>query len=240
MKKTKKRIISLIDKIKAHSDLLIVYGLIISAALAASIASSYITGKIKSTNEISPELQTEQPSLYPDYDAIKSDHPDPKIKILNITKDCPIEGCINSKPATIEFDGIKKNYKVVGEFARAYLYIEALVDHERPLTSWDDFYFTLNNQGGHLISQENSLPVPPSNSSRYLYDLRSISYYPTIRDKERKTNKMVNVDFFHFLKDGYTLNIWVSVSSNRPGRVMKEVSIYYECLEGSECSIEEK
>ena len=149
-------------------------------------------------------------------------------------------GCVNDKPATVDFDGIKKSYSVTGKFARAYLFIEALVDYDRPLTSWDDFYFSLNRRGGHLISQENSLPLPGGDTSRYLYDMSSISYYPTIKDKERKINRMENINFFVFLENELFLDIWASVSSNRSGRIMKEVSIYYECLEGSDCYIKEK
>lgn len=213
--------------------------LIIIATLSWAIGTLLVTAIKKEAQESSILNVEGLPSQFPDYDAIKGKHPDPKIKILNITGDCPPAGCVNDKPATVDFDGIKKEYEVSGKFARAYLYIEALVDDNRPLTNWDDVYFSLNNQGGHLISQESSLPVPPGDVSRYLYDLRSISYYPMIRDKERKINKMTNVDFFNFLQDKTILNILVSISSNRPGRVMKEVSIYYECLEGSICNIEE-
>ena len=216
------------------------YAILVVLTVLSWAAATFLVSTIKKEAQESAIIGLKgSPSQFPDYDAIKGDSPDPKIKFLNITEGCLPEGCINNRPAMIEFDGINKRYKATGKFARAYLYIEALVDYERPLTNWDDFYFSLNNQGGHLISQEGSLPVPPGDSSRYLYDLRSISYYPKIKDKERKTNKMTNVDFFQFLQDGTTLNIWASVSSNRPGRVMKEVGIYYECLENSACNIEE-
>ena len=217
------------------------YSFLILLSILSFIAANFIIDNIKKDAEKSAtDEMKEALSQFPDYYAIKGDNPDPKIKVLNVTEDCPPEGCINNKPATVDFDGIKKNYKVTGEFSRAYLYIEALVDNSRPLTSWDDFYFSLNDQGGHLISQENSLPLPASDISRYLYDMGSISYYPTIKDKEKRINKMENIDFFYFLQDKLSLTIWVSVSSNRPGRVTKNVSIYYECLEGSNCYIKEK
>jgi len=186
-----------------------------------------------------PVLSEPEPSKYPDYTAIKGINPDPKIKSVNITVDCPEEGCKNDKPATIEFDGIERRYKVKGIFSRAYLYIEAVVDYGRPLTSWDDFYFKANNLGGHLITDENLLPIPASAFTRYLYDLRSISYYPSIDDKSERKNKKYSFNFFDLLKNDTMLNIVAAISSDRPGRIMKEVSIYYECFEGSGCNIEE-
>lgn len=180
-----------------------------------------------------------QPSEYPDFDAIKGESPDFKIKSAIITKDCQEDGCVNHEPATVDFGSIAKNYEIKGEFSRAYLFIEALVDYGKPLTVWDDFYFTMSNLGGHLIPNHNILPVPPGNSSRYLYDLRSLSYYPRIEDKENKENRHNNINLFYLLQNNITLGIEVSISSDRPGRIMREVAIYYECFKGSECSIEE-
>ena len=183
-----------------------------------------------------PEL----PSQYPDWDAIKGKNPDTKILPIRITSECPHDECVSDKPATIEFDGINKKYEVLGKFSRSYLYIEATVDYKRPLTVWDDFYFKVNGLGGHLISDYNLLPVPPSEISRFLYDLRSISYFSSIRDKEGNINKQLDINLFALLQNGIILDITAAISSDRPGRVMKEVSIYYECFEGSNCSIKEK
>lgn len=184
--------------------------------------------------EISNTENGEGKSRFPDYEAIKGNNPDPKIKNINISSDY-----VNNKPATVDFDGVKKNYIAKGQFSRAYLYINALVDNDRPLTSWDDFYFTMNQMGGHLIPDKNLLPAPGGDSSKYLYNLNSISYFPGIRDKEQNKNKKSDMNFFWMLQDGNDLSIHVAVSSNRPGRVIKETSIYYECLNGSDCSIEE-
>lgn len=178
-------------------------------------------------------------SEYPDYYNIKGDNPDPNIKPLLITKDCPKDGCINKMSAIKDFDGIKKDYKISGSFSRAYLYIEAMVDYNRPLSIWDDVYFNIFGQGGHLIPDGNILPTPASDSSIYLYDMRSISYFPEIKNKESKTSKQINKNLFTILKDGRIVKIHTSLSSDRPGRVLKEVAIYFECAEGSECNIEE-
>ncbi|MBI4120029.1 MAG: hypothetical protein HY454_01045, partial [Parcubacteria group bacterium] len=218
------------------------YLILVLVAVVTSTAGIYIGSKIKEA-EKPPQVivqQPEPPSQYPDWDAIKGKNPDTKILSIRLTSDCQPDGCVNNKPATVEFDGIHKQYEVRGKFSRAYLYIEAVVDYKRPLTVWDDFYFKVNGLGGHLISDTNLLPVPSSEISRFLYDLRLISYFPSIRDKEKNTNQQVDINLFALLQNGITLDMTAAISSDRPGRIMKEVSIYYECFEGSDCSIKEK
>ncbi|HCR36183.1 hypothetical protein A2130_00020 [Candidatus Woesebacteria bacterium GWC2_33_12] len=232
----KTKIANLITRIKKiHSETLIVYGIIILAGLSASIGSSYITNKIKKSNinaqNQTPPPQIEKPSEFPDYDAIKGKNPNSKIKVVKFTDGCPEKGCVNSKSAVDDFDGIKHDYKVVGNIKRAYLYIEAAVDYDRPLSIYDTFYFSLRYQGGHLSIKDNLLAVPPSEISRYLYDLRSISY--SYKDKQFK-----NINFLNLLQDKTVFNIHTAVSSDRPGRVLKEVSIYYQCLDDTLCSID--
>lgn len=219
------------------------YLLLIIIAVITSVLGIYIVSKIEKPQPqpavvVAPTLP-ELPSQYPDYDAIKGKNSDSKIKAVKITANCPPDGCKSDTPATKKFDEIHKQYEVKGKFSRAYLYIEALVDYNRPLTVWDDFYFKMSKLGGHIIADENSLAVPPGEVSKYLYDLRAISYYPTIRDKESRTNRHNNTNLFVLLQDSAVFDIVAAISSNRPGRVMKEVSIYYECFVGSECIIQE-
>ena len=100
-------------------------------------------------------------------------------------------------------------------------------------------YFRMSKFLGQIIVDENSLSVPTSEVSKYLYYLRAISYYPTIRDKENRTNRQNNTNLFVLLQESAVFDIVAAISSNRPGRVMKEVAIYYECFIGSECAIRE-
>ena len=236
--------------LKAHPKLisaLVAYLFLSILSLSSWVLGVFIVNHIKKTaqeqvidqqKEVLSEIKKESNnSAFPDFNTIKGDNPDTKIHVERITKDCPNEGCVNDHSAIVEFDGIKRRYKATGKFSRAYLYAELLVDYNRQLTNWDDLYFTMNNQGGHILSEQSSLPTPNGDTSKYLYDLRSISYYPTIRDKERKINLKSNINFFYFLENQSSFDLWVSISSNRPGRVMKEVSIYYECLEGFDCEI---
>jgi hypothetical protein len=219
------------------NDKILGYLILILVVSVTSVIGFYIAKKIE-MSENPPEIVI-QPSEYPDWDAIKGKNPDSNIRRILVTKDCPQDGCKSDKPATQQLDAIDKYYKVKGRFSRAYLYTEAIVDYRRPLTKWDDIYFNINNFGGHLINDENLLSVPPGENSIYLYDFRSISYYPTIEDKENRENRNNNINIFYLLQDGIELDIRVFISSDRPGRIMKEVSIYYECFEGSDCSIEE-
>lgn len=215
--------------------------IVVVIAGITSFTGVYIARQIEKKQDIKlAEVIKGLPSQHPDYDVIKGKDVDPKIiKQVNITSDCKQpEGCVSDKPAQSNFDGITKKYNVKGEFSRAYLYIDAKVDYKRPLTSWDDIYFKINGIGGHLIPEGNVLPTPLGDSSTYLYNMRPIPYYPTLEDKMKK-NKPEYFDMFSLLKDGSTIKIITTVSSYRPGRVLKEVSIYYECKAGTKCSIDE-
>lgn len=226
---------------KIKINILLGYTVLVFVATSTSLIGFYIVNQVIKKQVYAPiVVQPEgKPSQYPDYDAIKGDNKSKNIKQLNITQDCPEGGCGNDRPASIEFDGINKSYQAIGSFSRAYLYIEAIVDYSRPLTSWDGIYLTINNWGGHLVEDSNVLPVPPSDVSRLLYNLRSISFYATLEDKLYKSNLYSNINLFTFLQDTNTLNVVVTISSDRPGRVLREVSIYYECFEGSNCDIKE-
>jgi hypothetical protein len=220
-----------------NPKVLIGYVVLIIVATATSVAGIYIGNKINESEK--PPVIIETPSQYPDWNVIKGDNPDKNVLNINLAEKCSPEGCKSEKPATVSFDGLSMKYKVIGELSRAYLYVEAAVDYNRPLTAWDDLYFKLNDSGGHLINDDNILSVPPSNISRMLYDLRSLSFFPTIKDKENNINKKTNANLFYHLDGESIIDITIAISSNRPGRIIKEASIYYECFSGSDCSIKE-
>jgi hypothetical protein len=221
-------------------NILIGYIILLIVATGTTVLGIYIAKKIQreQTVEVVIIKKEEKPHQYPDYYSIKGKNPDPEIKRLLITKDCPRDICRNDKPATVEKGELEKKFKVTGELSEAYLYIEVAVDYNKLLTEWDDVYFKINNDGGHLIPDINSLPTPPGDLSRYLYNLNSIYYYPTLADKARGVGtKRSLVELF---KDGATLEIITFISSDRPGRVMKEIAIYYKCSKKSKCSIDSK
>lgn len=228
------------DIITRYKDIIIGYIVLLIIATGTSVLGIYIVKKIQreQTVEVVIIKKEERPRQYRDYYSIKGKNPDPKIKRLLITKDCPRNICRNDKPATVEKNALEKKFKVTGEFSQAYLYIEVAVDYNKPLTAWDDVYFKIDKDGGHLIPDINSLPTPPAEISRYLYNLNSIYYYPTLTDKAKGVGTKRSL--FELFKDGATLNIITFISSDRPGRVMKEIAIYYKCSKKSKCSIDIK
>jgi len=237
----KNKIIEVMEKMKKISlNVFLGYLVLTIVAIGTSLTGIYISNKIESKSQQNHgivDLKV-QPSQYPDYDAIKGKDVDTRISRVNITSDCnQTRGCVSDKSAKSNFGDITKKYSVKGKFSRSYLYVEALVDYKRPLTSWDDIYFKINEIGGHLIPDGNVLPTPPGNSSTYLYNMSNILYYASLSDKRKKHDTQKRDDMFSLLTDGATIKVIAAVSSNRPGRVLKEVSIYYECFEDSKCSI---
>lgn len=226
---------------KIKINILLGYIVLVFVATSTSLIGFYIVNQVIKKQVYTPIVvqPEEKPSMYPDYEAIKGKNVNENIKVLNITSDCPERGCKSDKPASIEFGGTNRTYIAKGSFSRAYLYIEALVDYDRPLTSWDGIYFTINYWGGHLVLDDNILPVPPSGISRYLYNLGSISFYKTLEDKLNRLRLYANNSLFSLFTDGNTLNIIITISSDRPGRVIREATIYYECFQGSNCDIKE-
>ena len=220
------------NKLTKTRDLVIAYLVILAVVGSATFASSYVVKKLRLSDKQTPPPVSASisPSQYPDYDAIKGENPDKTINLIRFTDDCPENGCKNNTPANIDFDGIKKDYKITGKISRGYLYIEAAVDNNRPLTNYDDFYFTVNYVAGHLVPESNQLPVPPSNISRYLFDLRYVPY---------RSGSVKIADLLNVISKSQTINIHASVSSNRPGRLIKDVSIYYQCATDSTCNIQE-
>ncbi len=71
----------------------------------------------------------------------------------------------------------------------------------------------------------------------FLYDLLDISYISSI-DGVQSKNTHNNENFLSLFAKNNNISISAFISSSRAGRVMKEVSIYYECAEQSECLIE--
>ena len=221
---------------KISVNVFVGYIIIVVVGSSISLLSVFLAGRIGSVAQSSPKpvpiVNNLPPSQYPDFDAIKGKNPDTSIKSIHLTDNCPADICKSDKPASGPIGGIKKSYVVKGELSRGYLYIEAAVDYTRPLTRYDDFYFTINYHGGLLSMTENLLPTPPGDISILLYDLRSISY-------TYGSSSFKNVDFLNLLRNRMVINIQAAVSSSRPGRVMKEVSIFYQCNSGADCSIEE-
>ncbi len=167
-----------------------------------------------------------KPSEYPDYEAYKllSD----KITLVNnnssfVTKDYKKIGEVTEKL----FE--------TGTISRAYLFIDVSVDNGLPLTIYDSIYITLNYKGGHLFRSK-SLPVPPSETTHLLYDLREIPYIKSIPYSENKSP--IFADWLTELNLNKNVPFYTFLSTWREGGLIKEISIAFECEEDSNCNIE--
>jgi hypothetical protein len=176
------------------------------------------------------------PSEYPDYISIIGSQKDPDIIRLPIAENYNVTyGAIEGNNSTL--GSITKSIKVNGKFSRIYLFFEGTIDG-RPISAFDDLYFKIKPDfGGHIVIDENSLPVPPGETTKQLYSLESISFFPTIINKREKTKESVNYDLLQYFKDGATLELVSFISSERAPRKIKELSLYYECAKDDKGNI---
>jgi len=190
---------------------------------------------------------------YPEYYKIKDKTG--KIKQIILTKDRKIshEGANKKK------DSLKRSLSISGKIRNAYLYLDILVDYNEPMTKYDDFYFRIGkNKGGHIVPKKgeeeqtlseeseewqiiskNRIPLSLDNKTTFLYDLSKISYITTRFKKHEKDYTLLNQNLLPQFNSNKQIKISAFISSARKGRVMNEVSIYYECEESTpDCLIE--
>ena len=169
-----------------------------------------------------PEIK---PSEFPDYEAYKSF--DKKIILVKgnpsfVTKDYKKIG------------EVEKQFSVKGKFRRAYMFVNASVDNGRPLTVYDSIYILLNYKGGHILRNK-SLPTPSSDTTQLLYDMREIPYITNIPYSENKQALFTN--WLEEMNSKESISFYTFLSSWRPGGLIKEITIAFECEENSECNI---
>jgi len=127
---------------------------------------------------------------------------------------------------------ISKTLTVEGNVDEAYLYVDASVA-DKELSSYHSFYFKLVNSGGHLFRPE-SLDVEAGEGTTLLFDLRNLPYLPSVPYDESKTPE--RADLLSLLSDGSAPLVTSFISSLEQGEI-NELSIYYGCAEGSDCSV---
>lgn len=124
------------------------------------------------------------------------------------------------------------NISQSGQMSDGYVYIKAAVE-DKPLTKYDSFYLKFNILGGHLFRPD-SLAVPDSSDTELLYPLEKISYLSGIPYDEQRTPAEAN--WQTLLDNNRNINIYSFISSRRAGQI-KELSIYYDCQDSTECSL---
>ncbi|KKU94048.1 MAG: hypothetical protein UY26_C0003G0198 [Candidatus Jorgensenbacteria bacterium GW2011_GWA1_48_13] len=117
-----------------------------------------------------------------------------------------------------------------GDLAKAYIYVRASLD-SKALTRWESIYVKLDNSGGHLFRKE-SLPIPKGDKTELLYTLDNIPYLQSVPYSELRVP--LHVDWFQFFRNKAEVELLTFVSSLRPA-LIEEISLYYECIEASEC-----
>lgn len=180
----------------------------------------------KTTQEIKEVKQTikkseKKSSDYPDFDSLSQLN---KVTIVsNLTSWTP--------SSNLNDDKVKKVLILEkGQLAKAYVYIKTSLDN-KPLTQWESVYLTMNWVGGHLFRPQ-SLPIPPSNKTELLYAINYIPYLNILPYNEQNTPLIA--DWFPYFIDGNRIEIYTFISSLRPA-LLDEITIYYQCVENSDC-----
>lgn len=135
---------------------------------------------------------------------------------------------------------LSKNLIVTGSFNKGYLFIKASIDNVS-LGSRGDVYTKLqatintvyNEFGGHLISSY-SLETPKFNDhSELLYSLSDIKYKNDYRDSDIE---VLSGNWLKLFNENGSQQIVAFASTTGQGKII-EFSIYYQCADGSNCSI---
>lgn len=127
---------------------------------------------------------------------------------------------------------VSRALTVEGDVEKAYLYVDASA-LEKELTQFHSIYFKLVNSGGHLFRPE-SLDVEAGEGTTLLYDLADLPYLASIPYDETKTPERANL--LELLKDGSAPLVTSFISSLDQAEI-NELSVYYSCAEGSDCSV---
>ena len=142
---------------------------------------------------------------------------------------------------------IEKDLIVKGIVTKGYLYVVANADSKALQTSdpnkFDDIYINLielgadsahsKQYGGHLI-ESRSLDTPKSDSqTELLFSLADIPYLKTYTDPNKE---IISGNWLAILNENLHKRVIAFSSTLKQGTV-KELSIYYTCLENTDCSI---
>lgn len=127
-----------------------------------------------------------------------------------------------------------------GLISQGYLYVKVSIN-DKAIENNGDVYIKLSglidNQnkelGGHLI-QSRSLETSNSTDwTELLYDLSDIKYKKDYRDSDLE---VISANWLDLLSKGSGKKIIGFTSTVYQGRIL-ELNIYYDCVKGSECSI---
>lgn len=180
-------------------------------------------------NEIQKNIENIQKSLSP----YKKKDELNKVGIINNFKN----SSKNGEPT----DSFKKKFQISGQISEGYLYIKASVNG-RALNQYDGVYIKLNGKinneykelGGHLIKIKGTEETPKSdNITELLYDLSDVKYKDSYSQSDIEVK---SGDWLNMINAGNSQFVIGFSSTTGEGNI-EEISIYYQCASGSECSI---
>jgi len=130
-----------------------------------------------------------------------------------------------------------KVLSVSGTIKDGYLYVRASVDAGKPLTQYDSVFITLQNGasilGGHLIETQ-SLDTPNNKvATEFLYKLSDVKYKKTYTSDDLEIQ---SGNWLELLNTVGQKQVMAFSSTARTG-VLEDVAIYYDCIDGQECSV---
>lgn len=181
--------------------------------LASIVAYGFIVHMYKSDNSMKT-IDSE----YADYQSLK----DLKRTILVENK------ALNRTP--VKLKNINCN------ITEAYIYIDVIVDNNRPLTKSDTVYFLLRHYkpyecvGGHINTDKNRISIPSEiNQTIYIYDLSKLSFLPNHTNTEGNKFECFEKNVLDFMNKYNSFIVDAKVNTSRPGGKLNEISIYYDC-----------
>lgn len=151
-----------------------------------------------------------------------------------------LENFMNSTVGNIPTNTFNNRLEVSGLLNKGYLYIKASIDSssmKNKGTIYTKMYSLSNGLhqefGGHLITSK-SLDTPKNTDfTELLYELSDIKYKKDFRDSDIE---IVSADWLKLINTVGEHGILGFVSTVMEGKII-ESSIYYECVTGTECSI---
>jgi len=154
-----------------------------------------------------------------------------------------IEGFENSSKNNEPDNVAQKTIITNGSIKDGFLYIKASVDSHSLIEGEDDIYVKIGGKveekyqeiGGHLVASR-GLQTPKSDTvTELLYPLSDIKYKDSYLKNETET---ISGDFLKIINGGNSQIVIAFTSTSKKGQI-EELSLYYECVSGSDCLITE-
>ncbi|MFA6251761.1 MAG: hypothetical protein WC603_04010 [Candidatus Paceibacterota bacterium] len=197
--------------------------------LITSIDNLFGNKKEDKVDQIAQDIKSIQQNLSP-YEYKE------KLKKIAVLSDFE-NTSINGNPSVTS----RKTLNISGKIKTGYLYAKVSIN-QKPINKWSDLYVKIQRNvngeseeyGGHLITSK-SLETPIQKEySEILFNLNDVKY------KEKYTQgdiEIISSDWLKLFNENiYNPKVISFTSTADKGKII-ELSIYYECVDGEDCSI---